>query len=181
MQHQSDSKVEVSSLKLDKYFAFSNLRFSPMIKLLGLSILLFASNISCRDNPLINNAHSEQLVQPKTDSMLPIEMRYLALKDSVSALRKIYKAQYQQSINKTEVIKLARASFIKLLEKDFFSIWNGTQWDFYGTTQVPQRGEIACGYFVTTVLRDMGVKIDRVNVQILLWLCKLTIIRWLVT
>ncbi len=133
-----------------------------MIKLLGLIMLLFASNISCRDNHLINNAHSAQLVQPKTDSILPIETRYQMLKDSVSALRKNYKAQYQQSINKTEVIKLARASFIKLLEKDFFTIWNGTQWDFYGTTQVPQKGKIACGYFVTTVLRDMGVKIDRV-------------------
>jgi hypothetical protein len=133
-----------------------------MIKLLGLIMLLFASNISCRYNHLINNAHSAQLVQPKTDSILPIETRYQVLKDSVSALRKNYKAQYQQSINKTEVIKLARASFIKLLEKDFFTIWNGTQWDFYGTTQVPQKGKIACGYFVTTVLRDMGVKIDRV-------------------
>ena len=177
LQHQSDSNVEETFLKIDKYFAFSNLRFSHMIKLLGLAMLLFASNISCGDNHLINNEHSAQLVQPKTDSILPIETRYQVLKDSVSTLRKIYKAQYQQSINKTEVIKLARASFIKLLEKDFFTIWNGTQWDFYGTTQVPQKGKIACGYFVTTVLRDMGVKIDRVNVQIFLWHYKSTMIQ----
>jgi hypothetical protein len=50
LQHQSDSNVEETSLKLGKYFAFSNLRFSPMIKLLGLTMLLFASNISCGDN-----------------------------------------------------------------------------------------------------------------------------------
>jgi hypothetical protein len=133
-----------------------------MIKLLGLATLLLVSSGSCRDKTIINTAHAEHLVQQNTDSIYTIEMRYQALKDSVSALRKIYKAQYQQAINKTEVVKLARASFIQLLEKDFFNIWNGTQWDFYGTTQVPQKGKIACGYFVTTVLRDMGVKIDRV-------------------
>lgn len=133
-----------------------------MIKLLGLTMLLFASNISCWDNPLINNAHSAQLVQPKPDSIFSIEVRYQMLKDSVSALRYFYKIKYQQTTNKTEVIKEARAAFISLIEKDFFTIWDGTQWDFYGTTQVPQKGKIACGYFVTTVLRDMGVKIDRV-------------------
>ena len=30
-----------------------------------------------------------------------------------------------------------------------------------GTTEVPGKGSIACGYFVTTVLRDVGFKIRR--------------------
>ncbi|MBL7731110.1 MAG: hypothetical protein JNM88_08030 [Chitinophagaceae bacterium] len=41
--------------------------------------------------------------------------------------------------------------------------WYGTPWDFNGTTQVPGEGKIACGYFVTTTLRDAGMKIDRVK------------------
>lgn len=41
--------------------------------------------------------------------------------------------------------------------------WIGTAWDFNGTTQIPQQGEIACGYFVTTVLRDAGIKLNRVK------------------
>jgi hypothetical protein len=41
--------------------------------------------------------------------------------------------------------------------------WYGTPWDFNGTTQTPQTGAIACGYFVTTTLRDAGMKIDRVK------------------
>lgn len=41
--------------------------------------------------------------------------------------------------------------------------WYGTPWDFNGTTQTPQTGTIACGYFVTTVLRDAGMNIDRVK------------------
>ncbi len=41
--------------------------------------------------------------------------------------------------------------------------WIGTQWDFNGTTEKPQQGYIACGYFVTTVLRDAGLNIARVK------------------
>ncbi len=41
--------------------------------------------------------------------------------------------------------------------------WIGTPWDFNGTTQTPQKGTIACGYFVTTVLRDAGLNIARIK------------------
>ncbi len=41
--------------------------------------------------------------------------------------------------------------------------WIGTKWDFNGTTQKPQQGYIACGYFVTTVLRDAGLNLARVK------------------
>lgn len=50
-----------------------------------------------------------------------------------------------------------------ILIEDIFPFWYGTPWHFYGTTQVPGRGKIACGYFVTTVLEDMGVKLDRIR------------------
>lgn len=41
--------------------------------------------------------------------------------------------------------------------------WIGTAWDFNGTTETPQKGTIACGYFVTTVLRDAGLPIARIK------------------
>lgn len=41
--------------------------------------------------------------------------------------------------------------------------WYGTEWDFNGTTQTPGQGAIACGYFVTTLLRDAGLKLPRVR------------------
>ncbi len=40
--------------------------------------------------------------------------------------------------------------------------WMGTPWAFHGTSVVPGRGTIACGYFVTTLLRDAGMIVDRV-------------------
>lgn len=39
--------------------------------------------------------------------------------------------------------------------------WLGTRWDFNGTAKGPGQGKIACGYFVATVLKDAGFKVDR--------------------
>ena len=39
--------------------------------------------------------------------------------------------------------------------------WLGTPWDFSGTAEGPGKGKIACGYFVATVLKDAGFRVDR--------------------
>ena len=41
--------------------------------------------------------------------------------------------------------------------------WNGTPWDFNGTTRIPGQGQIACGYFITNTLTDLGFPIERVK------------------
>jgi len=53
--------------------------------------------------------------------------------------------------------------FTKAVTETIIPKWIGTAWDFNGITQTPQQGSIACGYFVTTVLRDAGVNIARVK------------------
>ena len=42
--------------------------------------------------------------------------------------------------------------------------WLGHPWDFNGTATVPGEGKIACGYFVSVIMRDAGFKIDRIRV-----------------
>ena len=59
--------------------------------------------------------------------------------------------------------KAMKAAFLKGITQKVFPYWYGTKWDFNGTTEMPQEGSIACGYFVTTTLRDMGVPINRVK------------------
>lgn len=49
------------------------------------------------------------------------------------------------------------------IEKELFPHWYETPYDFYGMTETPGKGKIACGYFVTTVLRDAGVPIERIK------------------
>lgn len=70
-----------------------------------------------------------------------------------------------------QTLKQAHVTDTTLLQQKFVSVvadsliphWYGTPWDFNGTTQVPGKGAIACGYFVTTVLRDAGVNLNRVK------------------
>ncbi len=53
--------------------------------------------------------------------------------------------------------------FTNTVVEKIIPAWLGTQWNFYGTTEVPGKGRIACGYFVTTVLRDAGLPIARIK------------------
>lgn len=54
----------------------------------------------------------------------------------------------------------ARA-FLELILPEMMRCWLGTPWDFHGTSSTPGEGKIACGYFVSTVLRDAGFRVDR--------------------
>ncbi len=45
--------------------------------------------------------------------------------------------------------------------KQLLPFWYGTRYSFYGQTHIPGESAIACGYFVTTVLEDLGINIDR--------------------
>lgn len=47
------------------------------------------------------------------------------------------------------------------LRKDLIRAWIGTPWDFNGTSETPGQGTIACGYLVSTVLRDAGFRVQR--------------------
>ena len=73
-------------------------------------------------------------------------------------------SRYQQatsSAQQAEVIAQARTVVTRSIYTEIFPSWYGTAWDFNGTTEVPQQGKIACGYFVSTVLRDAGWKVQR--------------------
>ncbi len=39
--------------------------------------------------------------------------------------------------------------------------WEGTVWSFEGHTSIPKKGEIACGYFISTTLKHIGFNINR--------------------
>jgi hypothetical protein len=54
-----------------------------------------------------------------------------------------------------------RKLLVSSIGDSLFPFWKGTPWAFHGTTETPGKGKIACGYFVTTVLRDIGVPVKR--------------------
>ena len=54
-----------------------------------------------------------------------------------------------------------KIAFFHTLVDSIFPYWYGTEWDFNGITESPRKGEIACGYFVSTTLKHMGIRLNR--------------------
>ncbi len=67
------------------------------------------------------------------------------------------------SIAKILIVEATRNYLISKLAIKIFPPWFGTPWGFYGDTRTPQKGTIACGYFVTNILSDIGFKIPRIK------------------
>lgn len=64
---------------------------------------------------------------------------------------------------RTKSIKEKEKAFTEAVSQQLIPAWIGTPWNFYGMTEVPGQGTIACGYFVTTILRDAGIPLNRVK------------------
>ena len=86
-----------------------------------------------------------------------------------TANNKVDYNEFKKSVNDHKSLlinhpaKDIRNYLFKLIDEDIYNYWVGTPWDFYGTTRQPKVGSIACGYFVTNTLTDLGFKIDRVG------------------
>lgn len=61
------------------------------------------------------------------------------------------------------LILVAEDYLLMVLTDSVFPAWYGTPWDFNGMSRTPGQGKIACGYFVTNVLTDVGFKIPRIR------------------
>jgi hypothetical protein len=90
---------------------------------------------------------------------------YLEEMDSVNTARNTLLKKFNDNIanaaGKDRVLEKAGKEFKDRLYTRLFNYWYEKDWDYNGTSDKPGEGSIACGYFVTTLLRDMGVKLDR--------------------
>jgi hypothetical protein len=139
-----------------KYILFCGL-------LLSLPIIS-ARFISTKTSP---NAPENKSSKSETSSKKPLSAEeYILIKDSVLTEKNKLTLKYKTAITETEkqqILAKAEKLFTNALLDNIIDAWYGTPWEFYGTTEIPNEGTIACGYFVTTVLRDAGVKLDRVH------------------
>ena len=89
--------------------------------------------------------------------------KYKALKTDVANKKAEFQDRYAAAQDDLAIVKPAIAAYLtRSFDEQFAPFWYGTSYNFYGTTTTPGRGKIACGYFVTTVLSDMGVPLNRV-------------------
>ncbi len=92
---------------------------------------------------------------------------YDKLKIRIAAKRNLFSQSYEQAQTdqqKQLVLDSANKFLLEALVNNIFPFWYGTAWDFNGITDKPQRGHIACGYYVSTTLKHCGVNLNRYKV-----------------
>ncbi|WP_339627327.1 hypothetical protein [uncultured Maribacter sp.] len=93
----------------------------------------------------------------KTD-LDSISDSYASTKIDADELRLRLKKELRLGTTTFDNIKTA---FTNQLVDKIIPHWYGTPWSFGGHTTIPNQGKIACGYFISTTLRDMGIKLNR--------------------
>ncbi len=95
-----------------------------------------------------------------------VSLNYDELRSRIQAKRDKLKAEYDsgRSSTKSVVIRDARNYLFTTLTDSIFPAWYGTPWEFYGDSDIPNVGTIACGYFVSTTLKHIGLPIDRFRI-----------------
>jgi hypothetical protein len=117
-------------------------------------LALFLVIISCHPSP---KPATKPVVKILKDSITvaPDIAKYPSTKRNiVSLVKKEHPENFTETYSKL---------FVEAVTDSIIPYWYGTKWNFYGNTQTPQKGTIACGYFVTTVLKDAGCPINRVK------------------
>jgi len=91
---------------------------------------------------------------------------YTDIRDNLDASRKKLSVELKActtDAQKKKVYSDGRALLIKTMSDSMFVCWYGTGWDFNGTSTTPRDGDIACGYFVTTLILHAGFDLQRVK------------------
>ena len=71
-------------------------------------------------------------------------------------------SQARTDAERKQVIDSAR-SLLELTMPSLMRCWLGTPWDFNGIASEPGGGKVACGYFVSTIMRDTGFDVHRIR------------------
>lgn len=121
------------------------------MKLALLLLLTSLTNCSQKENKI-----NDQVQIPKASVIAKIN--YDSCKKLILISKQNQKAGWM-NLSKAEKEKI----FTTAVAETIIPAWIGTSWDFNGTSEKPQEGSIACGYFVTTILRDAGLNLSRIK------------------
>ena len=124
-----------------------------MRSFLYLLVLLPFSSCTIKEKQI-----KQPLQKTKPESLVSTPINYDSSKFAIQINRQKQKPLWR-SLSKAAKEKI----FTSAVTETIVPAWIGTAWNFNGTSETPQQGSIACGYFVTTVLRDAGLPIARVK------------------
>jgi len=138
-----------------------------LLFLLGLWSNLSSAATALKSDPILlsittlNLVINDSLVLKKIalqKSKETVLASYYIEKESIKTLRN----QIVEDLNRNTIeMDSVKSSFTNHLVYRLIPHWYGTKWNFDGHTAIPNQGEISCGYFVSTTLRDMGLNLNR--------------------
>jgi len=96
---------------------------------------------------------------------IPDPETYAVLAGEVEFHRKKLAAQYlaAQTVTEQNKVLSSARNFLELTMPELMSCWLGTPWDYNGMASIPGNGKVACGYFVSTIMRDSGFGVHRIR------------------
>lgn len=125
-------------------------------------ITISCSHISSEDeNSLPKNIEIENLIAKVPETV--ITKSYTQQLNEIDSIKTIFKKKYSSvnSKEKKEILDSISLFFTERMIENIFPYWYGTPWDFNGHTNMPNEGEVACGYFVSTTLKHFGFNLNR--------------------
>ena len=140
------------------------------------NLLIFVTFLSCNSQTKNNNLKNTTFADTTKSSKLVdtnieikknkiINLKELKLPKDLSNSYYLVKKDIEEirsSLIKKELSKDTLSHIFKtLLLNRIIPYWENTTWSFEGHTSKPTVGEIACGYFVSTTLKDVGLTINR--------------------
>lgn len=137
--------------------------------LLFLAVLLLAFALRHENRHLYGAVSTvKKIVTPLTIDSSAITTSpqggYAVRKRAINQMKGHWHGSYQRAFNSDQkklVLDSARNYFTQALVNQLIPHWYGTVWSFEGHTETPQQGEIACGYFVSTLLNHAGLQLNR--------------------
>ncbi len=139
---------------------------------LGFIVLLHlfscnSSTISSDENSMMQDSVASQIKkEPVQDCPPAVDLAthqeaYLRRLAHVEKRRIQLSQTYQGANDKVKALEMIGDSLHHILVEEIFPFWYGTIWDFNGYTAKPRDGVVACGYFVSTPLKQIGFKLNR--------------------
>lgn len=103
----------------------------------------------------------DSLITITNDSLIDTTALEIRFKPSGNYTNVKTKSTTLRNSLKTVSDSLKKIAFENLILNELIPHWYGTKWDFSGYTDAPNQGVIACGYFVSTVLKHAGFNLNR--------------------
>ena len=132
-------------------------------------VIIFLTFSTCKNSkkPEIATKKKVEIIKESIKEVEPVipfdtekhYKNYKKLKQRIIHL----KSNINQNNTLSKRLAQGKELMANMLVDSIFNYWYGTKWDFNGHTKIPREGEIACGYFITTTMKDIGVNLNRVK------------------